>query len=107
MNYDWPGNVRELQNVVERALILNPKGPLTFEHLSRFRQIGELPKKIQTDETTNLDTIISNHIRNVLSRTNGKIHGEYGAAELLGINASTLRNRMNKLGIEYRKYNKH
>jgi len=28
---------------------------------------------------------------------------EGGAAELLGINANTLRNRMNKLGIEYRK----
>jgi DNA-binding protein Fis len=39
----------------------------------------------------------------VLSKTNGKIHGKDGAAELLGINASTLRNRMNKLGIEYGK----
>ncbi|MFN2168447.1 MAG: hypothetical protein ACK2U9_19610, partial [Anaerolineae bacterium] len=28
--YHWPGNVRELENVVERALILNPDGPLTL-----------------------------------------------------------------------------
>ena len=33
MDYSWPGNVRELQNVVERALILNPSGPLTFKHI--------------------------------------------------------------------------
>lgn len=28
--YHWPGNVRELQNIIERALILNPRGPLEF-----------------------------------------------------------------------------
>jgi transcriptional regulator with GAF, ATPase, and Fis domain len=33
MTYHWPGNVRELENVIERALIINPTGPLTFEHL--------------------------------------------------------------------------
>jgi len=31
--YNWPGNVRELQNLVERELILNPKGPLQFSML--------------------------------------------------------------------------
>ena len=36
-----------------------------------------------------------------LDRTGGKIHGPGGAAELLGINASTLRNRMKKPGIVY------
>ncbi|MCD4683883.1 MAG: hypothetical protein K8R86_11420 [Bacteroidales bacterium] len=30
------------------------------------------------------------------------MHGPGGAAELLGINPSTLRNRMNKLGINYK-----
>ena len=34
MDYHWPGNVRELENVIERALILNPSGPLTFDHLN-------------------------------------------------------------------------
>ena len=34
--------------------------------------------------------------------TKGKIHGSGGAAELLGINPNTLRNRMNKLGINYK-----
>jgi hydrogenase-4 transcriptional activator len=33
--------------------------------------------------------------------TNGRVHGKGGAAEVLGINPSTLRNRMNKLGINY------
>ena len=33
--------------------------------------------------------------------TKGKVHRPGGAAELMGINPNTLRNRMNKLGIPY------
>ena len=103
MDYNWPGNVRELQNVVERSLILNPSGPLTFSHMNIpiQKESGKFQEQIL--ETDNLDEITSRHIRRVLSKTNGKIHGPGGAAELLGINANTLRNRMNKLGIEYGK----
>jgi hypothetical protein len=32
---------------------------------------------------------------------NGRVHGKGGAADLLGINPSTLRYRMNQLGIPY------
>jgi formate hydrogenlyase transcriptional activator len=103
MNYHWPGNVRELQNVVERALIINPSGPLTFEHL-KLPQQNEIRKdQKQTDYLATLDEISSQHIRKVLNKANGKIHGKDGAAQLLGINASTLRNRMVKLGIAYKK----
>jgi len=101
MEYNWPGNVRELQNVVERALILNPSGPLTFSHLNLPMQKESIEFQEQIPETDNLDEMTSRHIRRVLIKTKGKIHGKGGAAELLGINASTLRNRMNKLGIEY------
>jgi transcriptional regulator with GAF, ATPase, and Fis domain len=106
MDYHWPGNVRELQNIVERALILNPSGPLTFERLNLSQEKEITKEQEKTDTITSLDEIISSHIRKVLTKANGKIHGQGGAAELLGINASTLRNRMNKLGIEYKKVNK-
>lgn len=101
--YLWPGNVRELANVVERAIILNPDGPLDFEHLG-------LPAPSKTEEITdasgeifNLDIVTKRHIERVLRRTEGKVHGSAGAAELLGVNPSTLRARMNKLGISYGK----
>jgi transcriptional regulator with GAF, ATPase, and Fis domain len=101
MEYHWPGNVRELENVIERALILKPAGPLTFEHLNpglaqRTTQINEKSK-----EMDNLDQVVSRHIRQVLSKTQGIVNGPEGAASLLGINPSTLRNRMKKLGIRY------
>jgi transcriptional regulator with GAF, ATPase, and Fis domain len=101
MNYHWPGNVRELQNVVERALILNPSGPLKFEHLKLADQ-NEIPQdQLKNEIIETLDDVICNHIHNTLGKTNGKVHGKGGAADLLGINPSTLRNRMKKLGIDY------
>jgi len=101
MEYHWPGNVRELENVIERALILNPKGPLTFEHLNLRSPKRTLELQGQSEEAGNLDEVVSRHIRRVLSRTKGKVNGPDGAAALLGINPSTLRNRMKKLGIDY------
>ena len=101
LNYHWPGNIRELQNVVERTLILNPTGPLTFEHLNLPVHKKSGAQKDQLSDLDNLDEITSLHIRRVLAKTKGKIHGPGGTAELLGINASTLRNRMKKLEIEY------
>ena len=99
LDYHWPGNVRELQNIVERALILNPKGPLNFEQILGNPKGKGIRKSRAT--TDNLDEIVSRHIKSVLNKTEGKIHGPGGAAELLGVNANTLRNRMNKLGLAY------
>jgi formate hydrogenlyase transcriptional activator len=101
MTYHWPGNVRELENVVERALILNPAGPLTFEYLNLGRPQKNVQFRGPSLETGNLDEVISHHIQRVLTKTKGKINGSDGAAAILGVNPSTLRNRMKKLGIGY------
>ncbi|MBN1663290.1 MAG: sigma 54-interacting transcriptional regulator [Deltaproteobacteria bacterium] len=102
LDYDWPGNVRELENVVERALIMNRGEPLVFidslipkesDGISHPRGVMEKPRL--------LDEVVSNHIRQVLQTTNGRVHGPDGAARILGINPSTLRKRMSKLGIDY------
>jgi transcriptional regulator with GAF, ATPase, and Fis domain len=102
MAYPWPGNVRELENVMERALILGKGEPLTFDDLTggRLDDKSKIPSGLQ-DEILELDEVVSRHIRRVLERVNGKVHGKGGAAEVLGINPSTLRNRMNQLGIPY------
>jgi transcriptional regulator with GAF, ATPase, and Fis domain len=101
INYDWPGNVRELQNLIERALILKPKGPLTFESIHIQKQQQVFSEVQQPNHIEKLDVIVGRHISFALSRSKGKIHGKGGAAELLGINPNTLRSRMRKLGIHY------
>jgi transcriptional regulator with GAF, ATPase, and Fis domain len=102
MDYHWPGNVRELENIVERTLILDRKGPLRFDHLKADQGEGYGHPPGEADDIVDLDNAVIRHIRKILDRTGGKIHGPGGAADLLGINASTLRNRMKKLGIVYK-----
>ncbi|NNK97090.1 MAG: hypothetical protein HKP41_22275 [Desulfobacterales bacterium] len=106
MEYHWPGNVRELQNILERELILNPTGPLTFAHLHKNIPDAASVSYAGGEVAYNLDDTISNHIRQVLRVTKGKINGSNVAAALLGVNLSTLRNRMRKLGINYGKASK-
>jgi len=102
MAYDWPGNVRELENLVERALILTQGAPLTFEDLSKGEEKASSSSATGPEnKTLRLDAVISGHIRRVLEMANGRVHGKDGAAELLGMNPSTLRYRMNQLGIPY------
>ena len=103
-DYDWPGNVRELQNVVERAMILSSGDRLLFHGLlTEVRQPTSLAtttsnatSSLQRDK---LDQVIADHIRLVLERVNGQVAGKGGAAEILGVNPSTLRFRMKKLNV--------
>jgi transcriptional regulator with GAF, ATPase, and Fis domain len=102
MVYDWPGNVRELENVIERALILSKGNPLSFEDIIRpDDRIEEGDTIIDTKEILHLDLINALHIKKALKAAKGKIHGPGGAAELLGLNPSTLRHRMRKLDITH------
>lgn len=105
--YNWPGNVRELENAVERELIRNQtrnfKEPLRFDDIHPLSS-GETPASLA--ECTNLDcdaldldSVERIHITRVLEITGGKVQGQKGAAALLGMNSSTLRHRMRKLGI--------
>ncbi|MDX9762883.1 MAG: sigma 54-interacting transcriptional regulator [Desulfomonilia bacterium] len=94
--YHWPGNIRELEHVIERAVIHHAHGS-TLQIVDRLDQPpGE--QRIISDMRT-LAEIEHDHIMNVLEETNGRIHGEHGAAKILGLNPSTLRFRMKKLGI--------
>jgi transcriptional regulator with GAF, ATPase, and Fis domain len=101
--YHWPGNVRELENVIERALILHRGGRLVFDELVPEAAGAALPDRVAHVATSNLDAVVAGHIRAVLELTGGKVHGRDGAAALLGVNPSTLRNRMNRLGVRYGK----
>jgi chemotaxis protein methyltransferase CheR len=92
-DYQWPGNVRELENVLERAVI-NSSGP-------KLRLVDELkkPHKDLTTTQKTLEEVERDHIVRILEQTNWKVSGKNGAAEILGLNRSTLRARIRKLGI--------
>lgn len=98
-SYDWPGNVRELENYIERQLITSGSS-----HFSPASPNAELkPNASVESEILPLDQVVMNHLERVLAMTGGKIEGEGGASELLELNPSTLRGKMRKLGINFRK----
>jgi PAS domain S-box-containing protein len=119
MAYSWPGNIRELQNVLERAVVLSTGNVLTLA--SDFAPTPGKPvssaKELPTDGIAampaspappdraraaggTLDAVERRHIETVLRETNWMIEGERGAAKILSLNPSTLRSRMQKLGIK-------
>ena len=102
--YDWPGNVRELENVVERAVILSPGPVLTLGEAVRGRadrRSAGPPDAMPGDDrsTWTLEQAERDHIVRVCTACGWKIKGAGGAAERLGLNASTLYFRLKKLGI--------
>jgi len=104
MAYCWPGNVRELENVIERAIIVHHDEQLRFDDLdvsTSTRATVAVPES--GEQVLDLDTVTAQHIKRVLGITGGKIHGPGGAGELLGINPNTLRYKMRKLGIPFKR----
>ena len=112
--YSWPGNIRELAAVIDRAAILGDGRCLEIA-----KALGGAPafSPPRADDTPavgahppapaafpTLDTVVSGHIKAALSTTQGRIEGPRGAARLLSINPHTLRARMRKLGIDWKKF---
>jgi formate hydrogenlyase transcriptional activator len=117
--YAWPGNVRELANVIERALVL-ARGPvLEVGELVPRPSIGFVTpamlglaaeSRIEAGDPRPSDSAVAaaplsleaaerRHILDVLRRADWTIEGTEGAAAILGLNPSTLRSRLKKLGI--------
>jgi formate hydrogenlyase transcriptional activator len=92
-NYHWPGNVRELENILERAVINSSGAKL---HLAD--ELKKPHKDLGTAQKT-LDEVERDHIVRILEQMQWKVSGKNGAAEILGLDRSTLRARMRKLGI--------
>jgi formate hydrogenlyase transcriptional activator len=95
LRYSWPGNIRELQNLIERGVILAHSGIVEIDD----QLLTPSTSMAQAAPLINLQEIERAHIQHVLEKTRWRIYGPYGAATQLGLNPSTLRSRMKKLGI--------
>ena len=102
-SYRWPGNVRELENFIERSVILSHgsdlQSPLSELQISEEIQAEGDHAPSSKPQLTTMDEMERAYIEEVLRHTSGSIGGKDGAAEILGMPASTLRGRMKKLGI--------
>ncbi len=91
-SYDWPGNVRELQNVVERAAILAQGGKLVFDFATS--QTQSLIEADRIYSAAELRTFERNNLVACLRRAGGRVSGQNGAAQLLGLAPTTLYSRI-------------
>ncbi len=105
MAYDWPGNVRELQNAIERAIILCRGEPLSFPFLSagggaRGDRSTSPRGATPAAPFPTFDDASRTYLREALERAGGWVAGAGGAAELAGMNPSTFRSKLKKLGVD-------
>jgi PAS domain S-box-containing protein len=96
--YEWPGNVRELENVIERAAITAREGRLNLDRALPEPQPTAMgaPRIFTAAE---LQALERRSIEAALDEAGGRVSGSGGAAERLGVPASTLSSRMKALGI--------
>lgn len=108
-DYNWPGNIRELRSVIERAVILST---------TKFRLDLALPEQALRqipglDASENhgiplrrfikdaeMRQVERNNLVAALEHADWKVAGPEGAAQLLGLNSSTLNSRIRNLGIK-------
>lgn len=100
IDYDWPGNVRELQNALERAAVVVSGGKIGPDDLPDRVRERPAPKLVRNDESSGnptMDVIEQAYILWVLQAEGGN---KTRAAEVLGIDPSTLYRKLNRYGID-------
>jgi transcriptional regulator with GAF, ATPase, and Fis domain len=99
--YNWPGNIRELKNIIERAVILSKGVRLRLDvalaDLPATASEAVVPDVILTDQECRARERAN--VMRALERSEGRIYGRDGAAELLRINPTTLASRLRALKI--------
>jgi transcriptional regulator with GAF, ATPase, and Fis domain len=100
--YYWPGNVRELENVVERALIMNKSGSVSFDILRNGDSFQPENSPVQKEtELPLFGPYVKEYLTEVLKKCKGRINGPGGAADLADLNPSTLRNKLKKYRVPF------
>lgn len=103
MKYNWPGNIRELENYIERAIVICQEDWISEKHL---------PLDILANETTSgrggieVGTTVREMEKQLILKTLEAHDGNRtSAADILGISARTLRNKLHEYGLAgiYRK----
>jgi hydrogenase-4 transcriptional activator len=124
--YIWPGNVRELAAVIDRAALLGNgraleiatalgaaplPGPAALpgrrEVAARVTAAPEAASRESGGGDAagaSLDDVMRECIETALRICHGRVEGPFGAATRLRVNPDTLRSRMRKLGIEWKRY---
>jgi formate hydrogenlyase transcriptional activator len=104
---EWKGNIRELAHLVEQAVIVSEGASLDFSTIltpasSRAEHTVRRELKIMRDFELDIAVMERELILDALDRSQGRVSGQGGAAELLAMHPKTLYSRIDKLHISKR-----
>ncbi|WP_077343104.1 sigma 54-interacting transcriptional regulator [Pseudocolwellia agarivorans] len=106
--YTWPGNIRELENIIERQIILAKGDKITFDILAKQTNNIQVPSKTvapsELMSATQHKALEKSNIEKALQHCKGKIYGNDGAAELLGLKPTTLASKIKKYEISRHRF---
>jgi len=94
MMYEWPGNVRELENAIERAVVVGKGRQIAVEDLPISSRPDVQPSG------GSLQDVEKSHVLTILEQTGWNIKR---SAQILGIDRSTLYNKMKRFRISREK----
>jgi DNA-binding NtrC family response regulator len=103
LDHDWPGNVRELENLMERLLVLNTEGEIDVDALPSDLRPSQPPSLESPrvppsglDFKQVVDQLEVDLILQALEHTHWN---KNRAAQLLGLNRTTLEGKIRKRGL--------
>ncbi|MBP7088267.1 MAG: sigma-54-dependent Fis family transcriptional regulator [Candidatus Omnitrophica bacterium] len=101
LSYDWPGNVRELENAIERAVIISKGSVIEKEHLPEFLQnIKTVNVTCKENQSLSLKEALKSSEKKIIEEALKESQGNRKkVAETLGINRTTLYNKMREYGL--------
>jgi PAS domain S-box-containing protein len=99
-SYSWPGNIRELQNVIERSVVVCEGEMFSVDQGWFSHAAASAPEAVQGKSFGRRSAAEEREIiEAVLTETQGRVSGPFGAATQLGMPASTLESKIRTLKI--------
>lgn len=99
MKYNWPGNIRELENYIERAIVICQEDHISETHLP-LDILSNESRNTQSGDSIQVGTTVREMEKQLILKTLEAHSGNRTtAADILGISARTLRNKLHEYGL--------
>jgi len=103
-DYDWPGNVRQLENVVEQISVLSSEREIRVEDLPAQLRAPKEPLPFEAPRVSSqgiaFNDVVERIQRDLILQALELSHGNKNrAAQLLGLNRTTLLEKMKKMNL--------
>jgi len=103
-SYQWPGNVRELENVIERAVLVAEGNVINGRDLPhQIQQVTTRPSLL----SNSFESLVASYEKElIIDALKDSFGNQTDAANLLNITKRILNYKIEKYGIDYRKFRK-